>query len=145
MWASEAPCSSISKNQMKSLKPGHHIAKILLFRTHHLWNSTTELILVTMCTTCTFFHKSWNLQYSWGFLILLLLSFDVAMPEREHVCSCFGNLGDLRAGPQFPFWRFAQQNYCTVGNSIEESYLLSVSIWFTDKERSQHQNTLVKW
>ena len=45
MWASEAPCSSISKNQMKSLKPGHHIAKILLFRTHHLWNSTTELIL----------------------------------------------------------------------------------------------------
>ena len=29
---------------MKSLKPGHHIAKILLFRTHHLWNSTTELI-----------------------------------------------------------------------------------------------------
>ena len=45
MWASEAPCSSISKNQMKSLKPGHHIAIILLFRTHHLWNSTTELIL----------------------------------------------------------------------------------------------------
>ena len=46
MWASEAPCSSISKNQMKSLKPGHHIAKIMLFRTHHLWNSTTELILI---------------------------------------------------------------------------------------------------
>ena len=36
----------ISKNQTKSLKPGHHIAKILLFRTHHLWNSTTELILI---------------------------------------------------------------------------------------------------
>ena len=48
MWASEAPCSSISKNQMKSLKPGHHIVKILLFRTHHLWNSTTELILLYM-------------------------------------------------------------------------------------------------
>ena len=31
---------------MKSLKPGHHIAKILLFRTHHLWTSTTELILI---------------------------------------------------------------------------------------------------
>ena len=31
------------KNQMKSLKPGHHIAKIFLFRTHHLWNSPTEL------------------------------------------------------------------------------------------------------
>ena len=31
---------------MKSLKPGHHIAKVLLFRTHHLWNSTTELILI---------------------------------------------------------------------------------------------------
>ena len=31
---------------MKSLKPGHHITKILLFRTHHLWNSTTELILI---------------------------------------------------------------------------------------------------
>ena len=45
MWASEAPCSSISKNQMKSLKLGHHIAKILLFRNNHLWNSTTELIL----------------------------------------------------------------------------------------------------
>ena len=45
MWASEAPCSSISKNQMKCLKPGHHIAKILLFRTHHPWSSTTELIL----------------------------------------------------------------------------------------------------
>ena len=49
MWASEAPCSSISKNQMKSFKPGHHIAKILLFRTHHLWNSTTELILTYIC------------------------------------------------------------------------------------------------
>ena len=48
MWASEAPCSSILKNQMKPLKPGHHIAKILLFRTHHLWNSTTELILLCM-------------------------------------------------------------------------------------------------
>ena len=46
MWPSEAPCSSISKNQMKSLKPGYHIVKILLFRTHHLWNSTTELILM---------------------------------------------------------------------------------------------------
>ena len=33
---------------MKSLKPGHHIAKILHFRTHHLWNSTTELILVSI-------------------------------------------------------------------------------------------------
>ena len=30
--ASEAPCTSISKNQMKSLKPGHQIAKILLLR-----------------------------------------------------------------------------------------------------------------
>ena len=30
---------------MKCLKPGHHIAKILLFRTHHPWSSTTELIL----------------------------------------------------------------------------------------------------
>ena len=48
MWASEAPCSSISKNQMKSLKPGHHIAKILFFRTHHLWNCTTKLILLTL-------------------------------------------------------------------------------------------------
>ena len=28
MWAFVAPCSSISKNQMKSLKAGHHIAKI---------------------------------------------------------------------------------------------------------------------
>ena len=36
---------------MKSLKPGHHIAKILLFRTHHLWNSTTELILVLTRST----------------------------------------------------------------------------------------------
>ena len=40
--------SFISKNQLKSLKTGHHIAKILLFRTHHLWNSTTELILLTI-------------------------------------------------------------------------------------------------
>ena len=31
------------------------------------------------------------------------ISLDVAMPEREHVCSCFGNLGDLGAGPQFSF------------------------------------------
>ena len=36
------------KNQMKSLKLGHHIAKILLFRTPNLWNSTTELILIHM-------------------------------------------------------------------------------------------------
>ena len=45
LLASEAPCSFISKNHMKSLKPGHHIAKILLFRTHHLKISTTELTL----------------------------------------------------------------------------------------------------
>ena len=45
MWASEAPSSSISKeNQKKSFKSGHFYAKILIFRTHHLWNSTTELI-----------------------------------------------------------------------------------------------------
>jgi hypothetical protein len=36
MIVSEAPCSSISKNQKKSFKPGHFYAKILLFRTHHL-------------------------------------------------------------------------------------------------------------
>ena len=47
MLASEAPCSSILKNQTKSLKPGHHIAKILLFRTHHIQISTTELTLVS--------------------------------------------------------------------------------------------------
>ena len=47
MWASEAPSSSISKNQKKYLKSGHFYAKILLFRTHHLWNSTTELILIS--------------------------------------------------------------------------------------------------
>ena len=46
MWASEAPCSSISKNQNKSFKSGHFYAKILLFRTHHLWNSTTEQIFM---------------------------------------------------------------------------------------------------
>ena len=48
MWASEAPCSSISKNQKKSFKSGHFYAKILLFRTHYLLNSTTELILCSI-------------------------------------------------------------------------------------------------
>ena len=55
MWASEAPCSSISKNQMKCLKPGHHIGKILLFRTHHPWSSTTELILLRKTQKSSYF------------------------------------------------------------------------------------------
>ena len=41
--------SSISKNQKKSFKPGNFYAKILLFRTNHLQNSTTELILIYIC------------------------------------------------------------------------------------------------
>ena len=68
MWASEAPCSSISKNQMKSLKPGHHIAIILLFRTHHLWNSTTELILnlIYLLTLGYTIEHNWTRQIRWS-------------------------------------------------------------------------------
>ena len=60
MWASEAQGPSISKNQKKSFKLGHFYAKFLLFRTHHLWNSTTELIL-----DCTLHrnHKLCNAFY----------------------------------------------------------------------------------
>jgi hypothetical protein len=36
LLASEAPSSSISKNQQKSFKPGHFCAKIMLFRTRKL-------------------------------------------------------------------------------------------------------------
>ena len=68
MWASEAPCSSISKNQMKCLKPGLHIAKILLFRTHHLWNSTTELILnlIYLLTLGYTIEHNWTRQIRWS-------------------------------------------------------------------------------
>ena len=53
---------------MKSLKPGHLIAKILLFRTHHLWNSTTELILryiLQILATSLFFYFA-DLCKVWG-------------------------------------------------------------------------------
>ena len=47
---------------MKSLKPGHHIAKILLFRTHHLWISTTELILMASVYDRNVSAKNFALQ-----------------------------------------------------------------------------------
>ena len=85
MWASEAPCSSILKNQMKSLKPGHHIAKILLFRTHHLWNSTTELILLNN-----------NDNYSYSFQINDDYFEDLTEKDMDEI------LEDLKAGKNPP-------------------------------------------
>ena len=47
--------SSISKNKNKSFKSGHFYAKILVFRTHHVWNSTTEMTLDDINPTNVFF------------------------------------------------------------------------------------------
>ena len=88
MLASEAPCSSISKNQMKSLKPGHHSAKILLFRTHHLKISTTELTLVGMQT-----HLRENMWFtSFGRdclpqLACIFVTVDVLLAFKPHYSS----------------------------------------------------------
>ena len=46
-------CSLYSQNTMVSLEYIDFWPKILLFRTHHLWNSTIELILL-------FTQVSWN-------------------------------------------------------------------------------------
>ena len=69
--------------------------KILLFRTHHLWNSTTELILMLLLWFffCSFLTDLINLDPRWFhcFKVLRILYVDV----RLHINSkqCLDELG----------------------------------------------------
>ena len=112
MLASDAPCSSISKNQMKSLKPGHLFAKILLFRTHYLWNFTILLILMSIwepsvtsllikacrvCTSTIVVVKGMRvLQVCHGFLLFLKCRLRCLseLTERERTLNVFHRWSD---------------------------------------------------